>query len=237
MQPQETMAFIKAHLAGIWQCAPDTFDHPENTFLPSASHPFEIVTFGKGAVIRARPDILSWCTAQFAQVEANRILDSDNLFRIEQMLRARGYQLAGEHMRYAYLDAGRTVRKPDGLRYELYKGEHVRQLYVHEGFHNALNYARDVIAIAAYDGDTLAAMAAADDGLHPLWQIGIDTVDAYRGRGLGAYLVKALAEAIVQEGMTPYYTTWAANLASTRLALSCGFLPAWLGYYAEKSES
>jgi len=54
------------------------------------------------------------------------------------------------------------------------------------------------------------------------------------GRGLGAYITKELTLEIERRGGLPFYTTWAANIPSTRLALSIGYLPVWMGFYAEK---
>jgi len=90
------------------------------------------------------------------------------------------------------------------------------------------------IAFTAYDGDRLVALAGADDYMGDLWQIGIDTETEYRGRGFGAYLVKELTLEIEKKGKVVFYNTWSANLGSTRLALSVGFSPVWMGYPSDK---
>ncbi len=106
-------------------------------------------------------------------------------------------------------------------------------LYKNQGFDNALNYKNDVIAFGAYHENQLVALAGADDNLVNLWQIGIDTLPSYRNKGLACYLVKTLADEIEKRGALAYYTTWSPNIASTAVALKAGFLPTWVGYYAE----
>lgn len=78
----------------------------------------------------------------------------------------------------------------------------------------------------------LVALAGTDDRMGDMWQMGIDTLPAFRGKGLGVYLVKTLAYEIVKRDAIPYYTTWSPNIASTAIALKVGFFPAWVGYYA-----
>lgn len=235
---EEQVAAVQMRLAQEWGCDPAAFSSDDNVFIPSESCVFEVLTFGRSAVFRAREPMLRWCREAFADTEACWILDSGNLYRIESQLRLQKAQLCGEHMRYLQSMTLPLPAGPDGLTYEWKRGAEVLSLYEHTFFQNALGFSgRDVIALSAYDGEALVAMAAADDNLEPLWQIGIDTLPGYRRRGLAAYLVSALAEAIWQEGRIPFYTTWGANLASTRVALGSGFRPAWLGYHTEMTEA
>lgn len=106
-------------------------------------------------------------------------------------------------------------------------------MWKYKGFDNALNYKKDVLAVAAFDGEILAGLAGADNYMDPLYQIGIDTIAEYRNKGIAAYLVSRIVEEITTQGKIPYYTTWSANLASIKVALSAGFKPVWIEYFAE----
>ena len=235
MERNEKITKAKQQIAEKWKCSPDVFDGNENIFIPSVDTFFEIITFGTNAVIRADEAIVDWCCEKYSSVPARDIMDGDNLYELETKLRAMGKKLGGEHIGYLHVFPERTVMKPDGFTYRLFVGQEIEALQTPENrkdFDNAFSpdKERDVLAIAAYDGNTIAAIAGSDDYLDAMWQIGIDTLPAYRKRGLGAYLVKEIALEIEKRHKIAYYNTWSPNIASTRVALSIGFCPVWMGY-------
>ena len=69
----------------------------------------------------------------------------------------------------------------------------------------------DVIALAAFEGETPAALCGASADGELLWQVGIDVLPPYRSRGLGRALVEALSARIVELGKVPFYGTAAAK--------------------------
>ena len=94
----------------------------------------------------------------------------------------------------------------------------------------------DVLALAAYDGDEIAALAGASADTDALWQVGIDVKERYRGHGLGTTLVSLLCDRIEALGKTPFYGTVLANLHSQNIALNTGFYPAWVEISSFKRE-
>jgi len=231
MDRHEKVRAAKKQHAEIWKCDASAFDSDENVFIETGDTFFEIITFGHNAVIRGDAAIVDWCREKFKKTFARDIMDGDNLFGLDNKLRSMGKKLGGEHIRYLHLFPERTVEKPAGFTYKFYDCDTIGEVQQYREFDNALNFERDVLAIAAYDGGAvLAAMAGADDYMDSMWQIGIDTSPEYRQRGLGAYLVKEIALMIEKRGKVAYYNTWSPNLASTKLALSTGFYPTWMGY-------
>lgn len=118
---------------------------------------------------------------------------------------------------------------------DIMDGENLPELYLDNRFDSALNYEYkgEVLAIVARKDKDIAAVVAVDDYHHGLWQIGIDTVVDYRGQGLAAYLVKEIAMESKKRNQVPFYTTWSPNIASTRTAISAGFSPISMEYFAE----
>jgi len=231
MDKHEKIAWAKRKLADMWRCDASAFDSEHNVYLETADTFFEIATFGHHAVMRGDPMMMAWCAERFGSTLARWILDGDNLYSLDTKLRSLGKKLAGEHMRYLRLCPETTATAPVGFTYKWYHKDTIGALYEHRTFDNALNFERDVIALAAWDGQgKIAAMAGADDYWGSMWQIGIDTLPEYRRLGLGVYLVKTLALAIEAGGNLPFYTTWGPNIASARVALGAGFLPVWMGY-------
>ena len=235
MDNKEKVMLAKRQIATKWKCDPGAFDAKDNVFFASKDTFFEIITFGVNAVIRADETILDWCNEKFLSLPARDIMDEDNLYDLDTFLRSLGKKLSGEHIGYLHLFPEKVVAKPQGFTYRLFVGEEIAQLRAavdYNSFDNAFSHEpeRDVLAIAAYDGDNIAAIAGSDDYLDTLWQIGIDTQPAYRHRGLGAYLVKQITCEIERLHKVAYYNTWSANLPSTKIALSTGFYPTWMGY-------
>lgn len=233
MSKSSKINLAQEQLAIEWKCDCNAFKQDKNVFIESSDSFFQIVTFGKNAVIRADSLIYEWCVERFAAVPAHDIMDGVNLFAIESKLREFGKKLAGEHVRYLYLNNDKPVQKPCNYEYKLFDKNNIKSLYVNKGFYNALNYNNDVLALGAYEGEQLIALAGADDSISKLREIGIDTLPKYRHKGLASYLVKTLADEIERRGALPYYTTWSPNIASTTVALNTGFFPAWVSYYAE----
>ena len=70
-------------------------------------------------------------------------------------------------------------------------------------------------------------MAGASCDRPTMWQIGINVEPEARGTGVGTMLVALLKNEILSRGVLPFYGTSASHLASQRVALGAGFVPAW----------
>lgn len=192
---------------------------------------FEMVTLGRGAVITADPS-LHPALRKWAEGRTGYwLFEHPNLMELVPLLNSWGYQLLQSfHM---YLPKGEITpaSQPEGFRLEWLDREALRAFPHREAWPNALQGEEggsrpDVIALAAWDGDTLAALAGASADCEALWQIGVDTLPAYRGKGLGTAVVTALAAKILESGKLPFYNTSLSNLHSQNIALNCGFFPA-----------
>lgn len=224
---------VKEELAKQWNCDSKIFDGGKNIFQEDQSKFFQMCTFGKNIYIRGNKEICEWAESKFASDEAKYIMNYDSLFQIEYKLREYGKRLRGEHIRFLYGGSVQVEEPQIGCSFKTFEQGDMPKLFRWKDFNNALNYNSDVIAIGAFDGDKLVALAGADNNMEPLWQIGIDTIPEYRQKGIAVYIVNRLAREIVAKGKIPFYTTWSANIASCRVALSAGLFPGWLEYYSE----
>lgn len=233
LNKKELCGTVKIELAKHWDCDVNAIDPEKNTYIENEKQFLHMSTFGKNILVRGKKEICEWAKEQFQDKPAKEILNSDNLYRIENKLREHGKRLAGEHLRFLFLD-NIIIEEPQiGLRFEVIELDRIQELYQWRGFDNALNYKSDVIAVGAFDGDKPVSLAGADNNMEPLWQIGIDTLPEYRQKGIAVYLVNRLAREITSKGKIAFYTTWSPNLASCRVALSSGFFPMWLEYFSE----
>ena len=85
----------------------------------------------------------------------------------------------------------------------------------------------DELAVGAYDGDTLIALAGCSADAENMLQIGIDVLPGYRRQGIAAACTSRLTLEILALGKVPFYCAAWSNLPSVRNALRCGFVPAW----------
>jgi predicted GNAT family acetyltransferase len=64
-----------------------------------------------------------------------------------------------------------------------------------------------------------------------MWQIGVDVLLPYRGKGLAAALVNMLTLEILNRGYVPYYGASGSNVISQHVAVRAGYIPAWAHCY------
>ena len=195
---------------------------------------FRMATVGDAAVIMAAeeigPALREW--AKDAE-QPHWLFELPRMERLGRILAPYGYRLTQTfHM---YLPAGpvKPVSPPAGLRLRWLEREDIRRLYPNSRWPNALqaedsSRRPDMLALAAMDGEDLAGLAGCSADVPDMWQIGIDVCPKYRGRGLGALLVRNLAGEIQRRGFLPFYGTSLSNLHSQNIAVSCGFFPAWV---------
>lgn len=235
---EQLKAHVQKQIIKKWNCNSDIFNRNENVILKSDTDFFYMCTFGEHIIIKSGEELYQWAKKLFINESAKDIMDGKNLYIIEKKLSEYGKQLCGEHLRFLLLNQLPKADSIPGYHFKIFVKDDIESLYKligsnRESYENALNFNRDVIAYGAFEGEQLVALAAADDYLETMWQIGIDTLPKYRGKGLATFLVQALTKEIIKQDKIPYYTTWSANLASINVALATGFRPVWVEYFAE----
>jgi RimJ/RimL family protein N-acetyltransferase len=242
MTSKKKILFAKHDFAALYKCEADIWDSYENVFIESQVMFFRVTTFGKNTVMFANKQIIGWLNETFKSTLMEEILDTDNRYLINQKLRAFGKKLSSEEIWYLHLLPDAEVAKPAGYTYKLYDKDSMNELHAvvkSQGAYSVFTNAAEedgeyMLAVAAYDNDFLVSVASCEHHEDEDWRnIGVDTRAEHGGRGLAAYLVKELALETEKRGKVPVYTTWSANLASTRVALNAGFRPVWLSHYAE----
>ena len=86
----------------------------------------------------------------------------------------------------------------------------------------------DMLAVGAYDGETLIGLAGVSADCDTMYQIGIDVLPSYRGKGIAKALVSEIALETLERGKVPFYCAAWSNIPSVKTALSCGFYPVWV---------
>ena len=241
---------FKEQLALEFGCAPEDFSGEEIIITGPVLHenrrkfsdqPFflQMATFGAGAVLsadeRLHPRLREWAKGK----RGFWLFEQHNYLELDRLLRGYGYKMALTHHMFTPTTEIAAVETGFPVRW-LEQGD-IPPFYGREEFSNALcdrfrPERPDVLAVAALDGEEIMGMAGCSADTPELWQIGIDVLPRYRGRGIGKTLVALLRNEALRRGALPYYGTSLSNIASWRVALASGFLPAWVEAEARKAE-
>jgi len=244
MNKHDKIQHAKHNMADLLDIPHNVFDLPDNFFAAHSRMTFWMTTFGGNAVVMGRDDIIDWAREKFADTAAEDMLDADNIRLIDGFLGKFGYKLSSVDIRYLHLFPDVEVNQPKGFAFKFFDGDKAVDFIT-----NLPDYPSDLPAdsifrtkaqdvdgstmlCAAFDGDAAVSIATAysDRGM---WAFGrVDTLPSHGGLGLGRYMTKELTKKLEESGEVVYYTTWAGNLRSTRLALGAGFSPVWVGVYA-----
>ena len=209
---------------------------PEGVRLYSHDVPFFAMATTGNSVVMTADECLHGKLRQIAceAGDLHRLYEFCNLRKIDELLREYGHTLKG--LVHMYLPGGpfESAVMPEGFTYKWFETEEAiaEAFYPNERFTMALSEGYnadrpDVIALAAYENGEIVGVAGASADTEDMWQVGIDVLPQYRGRGLGTALVKALCKRIEEKGCLPFYGTAAGNIHSQIIAVRCGFYPAW----------
>jgi len=239
---QELLGIIKKQLAIEYNCSVDDFSSPNNIITVSKNSAdirhyidgtffFQMATFGDNAVITADECIHEWLKEYTKDKKGHWLFEHNNLVKIEEKLKEYNKKLY--HTHHMFLSFKEVMPKDIGIKIEWFEKEAIPQFYDEKVFPNALceeyNPKRpDVLAVAAYDGDKIIAMAGCSADTPLLWQVGIDVDESYRGKGIGTYLVTLIKNETERRGKVPFYGTSLSNLHSWGIALNSGFSPVWV---------
>ncbi len=224
-------------------CRPEDFWNPAHTLVRSRPdsrarcyldlpHVCNFVTYGAGIVASAgepyldiAAQVLQWFPPEGSPY---RLFETPSLHRVDEAFAAVGARTC--FMAEYFLPQGRLVPAECPLEIRVLDREALGPLHLPQWRH-ALSLERpelDILGIGAFDGETLAALAACSADCDGMWQIGIDVLPAYRRRGIAVALTGRLTLEILDRGRVPFYCAAWSNLASVRNALAAGFRPAWV---------
>lgn len=242
---------ILATLAADAGCEPAAFDGdgitvvewrelPGRRRFPPGAKPFQMITTGHGLVVSCHDGWLVRIRELAESLDRSRFVAPANLAAIVAILADAGHDLLGPATSYGCsVDTLRDAPAPPGIALDTVSGPAMEALRPRDAFRNALpplpNHERpDMVAVTARAGGEIVACAAASADSDRLWQVGVDVLAPWRGRGIGRAVVGALTRAILAAGKVPYYSHSVSNVPSAALATSLGYWPAWVQWHARE---
>lgn len=240
MNRKQIMEIALAQSAADLGCSPDDLRKAENTVVPSGRQegaraylkqpcPCHIVSYGNGAVAAADPAISDEIQKLLDQIDpVTRIFCTPALGELSAILSKHNCRI-GYLSEYWLPDPDRLWALPCEFETRLLEHDDFAPLYLPE-WSNALCAGRphlDVLGVGAYDGDKLVGLAGCSADCAEMWQIGIDVLPEYRGKGIAPALTSRLTLEILAHEKVPFYCCAWSNLPSAKNAVRSGFSPAW----------
>jgi RimJ/RimL family protein N-acetyltransferase len=212
-------------------CSPDDFlkdgiictvakENPGRRPFPRGKRHFEMWSFGNSVIVTATEDILPYIRKQL-----------NGKTRDEAFMQPFVY---GQALYYLpELTNMVDIPLPKELSFEMVEKSDIPSLYEFKGFDNALKYdinnsCPDVLVTLAKYNDKVIGVAGAFADCEKMWEIGMDVVPEFRGKGIAASLANSLKIEILNRGIIPYYGTSSSNIASQKVANRAGFKIAWV---------
>ncbi|MBR4555222.1 MAG: GNAT family N-acetyltransferase [Ruminococcus sp.] len=242
---------LLAQLAVDLNCKPEDLRKTENIVTVSALNEgrrryipdkffLQMATVGCNTVISADECMQEFLKNYVKDREGLRLFEHGCLSDLDEELKKYGLKMgATQHKFLPYRD----VEVERDITVKWFYDDEIKPFYGDIRFPDAICFPEpnpgtpDKIVVAAYDGDRIMGMSGCSEDCPGWMQIGVDVLPEYRMRGLGIYLVTLMKNKILEMGGIPFYGTTCANISSQRIALACGFRPAWVETTAEPCES
>ena len=211
---------------------------PGRRRFPWLEKSLKIATMGKGAVVACETDRLEWAEKNLGGLDRDRLFSAETLALLQELVAADGQFIAGPDLKFVCSkDRLRPVPYTNWLQLELYEEDRIDALRQYTQFQYGLSSTPqpdrpDVLACVARKENEVIALAGASADSDDFWQIGVEVLPPFRGRGIAREVVHELTRAILARGKIPYYSTHVDNLASNSVAIHLGYWPAWTEIYA-----
>ena len=204
------------------------FREGEECFLKVAAVNGRLLFTGKAEIVEK-------CRERWGSSGPEWFFEAGELRALDELLRAEGRQIGMVHP--FFIAETPTEVRADGIELRWYRGEEIEIFRGDGRFNEAFSFcpeAPDLLGVAALEDGRLVGMAGASADSPTMWQIGINVEPERRGHGVATLLVAALKNEILRQGVLPFYGTATSHIASQRVALAAGFVPAWAELVTEK---
>ena len=233
---------VKKILAADFACKESDFDNegvfihqakelPGRRRIPFQAKPFSVVTMGRGVVVSCNVERLGWCDANLSRLTRNELFAAPAIKMMDKFVKKDGQQMAGPDLKHICTkDIFKPYKPEKDIEITVISDPGQIEKHNEDRFPNSLTNPNNpilVIALAKYRGE-IAGKAGAEANTDTLWQIGVDTLEPYRQKGIGKAVVSALTEYILDQRNIPFYSALESNTASRQLAASLGYKTAWI---------
>ena len=186
------------------------------------------ISYGNNVVAASEDGLFELVKEYVERFEFCHCFETPNMRWLNRRLEPLGQTVC--FMAEYYLpDLRKLTKLPCPYETRLLEKPDFEELYLPE-WSNALCRDRkqlDVLGVGAYDGGKLIGLAGCSADAEEMWQIGVDVLPEYRGKGIASAITSHLAEEIIERNKVPFYCSAWSNIRSVRNAIKSGFTPAW----------
>ena len=189
----------------------------------------DLCSYGSNVVASVHPDVAQAVRDYISRFPPEHCFETPNLHVLSKALREHSYEVCFM-AEYWLPDLAALIPQPCAYELRVLMPDDFEHLYL-PVWSNALCEKRkhlDRMALGAYDGEKLVALAGASADCETMWQIGVDVLPTYRRQGIASALTSRLALEILARDKVPFYCCAWSNLPSARNAIRSGFRPAWV---------
>ncbi|MCD8151257.1 MAG: GNAT family N-acetyltransferase [Clostridiales bacterium] len=200
--------------------------------------PFEcdLVSYGNNIIAQVSPrmrELVEWYINKY---DVEHCFESPNVISLNEKLAPFDYKVCFM-AEYFLPDADLLRERPCAYDVKVLRPAQFEPYYTDQ-WKNALCEKRkhlDVLAVGAFDKDTLVGLAGCSADCESMYQIGIDVLPEYRRKGIASAITSRLAIEILKVRKVPFYCAAWSNIKSVRNAIKSGFRPAWVELTARSS--
>lgn len=237
---------LEQQLAVDYDCTVDDVRGSKHVFRPIRLHAsrrrngwdgamFSAAVYRGKLLVMAEEAMLAWCRERWAGENAAWFSEPDNLRALDEELRHRGHKLLDAH--HHYIPVPEWAPMPERFPVRWYEGAELERFRGDPRFGQCLLWDTDrpdLFAVCAMEGESILGMASVTRNCDHLWEIGVDVTEQGRGRGVGTYVTTLLKDRVLSMGAVPTYATVESHIASQRVAIRSGFMPAFYEVFAGK---
>ena len=248
MNNQEILNIAIRQSAEDLSCAPEDFLKRENVVVFSKENenarkylklPFscQLASYGNNIVASVAPALADTVRDYIDRFEIYHCFETPNMLVLQEKLLPLGLNICFME-EYFLPDINELKARSCPFSLRVLTPSDFADLYLPE-WSNALCEKRkhlDMLAVGAYDGETLVGLAGCSADCDTMWQIGVDVLPDYRKQGIASALTSRLALEALERGKVPFYCCAWSNIASARNAIRSGFRPAWVEMTAKSQE-
>jgi len=189
---------------------------------------FKMICLKGKALVSCDQRFLPWAEENILNKDSSWLMEYPFLRALDHELSLYGHGIDDLHE--GFLPDLRRNNTNYPLQLMWFEEDEILQFRSDSRFQEAFAYNEshpDILGVAVFDGKEIMGMAGASRDGERLWQIGIDVIDKYRGKGMASMLTKAMKDEVLRRGAVPYYGTAPSHIISKNVAIRAGFSPAW----------